>query len=132
MAWPGQIGQIDSVSLSFESKLAPLVQCALRDHPASKANLLKQIHGSPLEDSSTDSRFDFLSAPRLNHDRVDALEVQEVRQQQASRACTQDSFLSSQNHLRPCIHACIRREKLRRILTAAKTCRDSGYQPAPF
>ncbi|ADC45315.1 hypothetical protein Rmet_6736 (plasmid) [Cupriavidus metallidurans CH34] len=85
------------MAFSFESQLEPLVQGALRHHPIPKPNVLKQIHCSLLEDSSTDSRFDFLSGPRLNHDRVDAFEVQEVRQQQASRACTNDSYLSSQN-----------------------------------
>src|SRR5262245_39521114 len=58
-----------------------------------KAGVREQPDGALLEHAGADAVLDVLAAAVLEHDRLDALEVEEVREQQAGRPGSHDSDL---------------------------------------
>ena len=73
-------GEIDPVPAPGELQLDPLVDEALAAQTVAHADLVQQVDRPLLEDARADPLFDVLAAPRLEHDRVDALEMQQVRE----------------------------------------------------
>ena len=79
--------------LAVELELDPVVDDPLALHPLAHARLDQQVGDTLLENSRSDPRLDVLAAPVLEHDRVDPLQVEEVREHEARRAGTDDADL---------------------------------------
>ena len=58
---------------------------ALLHHPCAGANLVHEIYGPLLEHARLDDRFDLLASAALDDDGLDALAMQQLRQQKAGR-----------------------------------------------
>ncbi len=64
-------------------------------HPLAHAGLGQQVGDALFEHSRPDPRLDVLAAPVLEHDRVDPLQVQEVREHEARWAGADDADLGA-------------------------------------
>ena len=73
-----------------------MVDGALLLHPVSYARLDQEVYGALLQDAGPDLRLQRLAAAALEHDRVDPLQVQEVREQEPRRPTPDDPY--------PCAH----------------------------
>jgi hypothetical protein len=67
----------------------------LPHHSRADARFVQQIHRALLEDSCTHALFDSPSAPHLQHNRFDSLQMQKVGEQQSRRSGPDNSDLSS-------------------------------------
>ena len=66
-------------------------RCSRSPTPAS----LEQVDGALLEHAGADARLDVLAAPVLEHDRLDAGPVEELREREARRAGADDRDLGA-------------------------------------
>ena len=89
----GQPGEVDPVAPAGEGDLEPLVDQALARHPRAEPELVQQVDGALLEHARPDPGLDVVPAVALEHDRIDALPLQQMRQQQARRARADDADL---------------------------------------
>ena len=89
----GERRKVDPVPLAGELQLDSLVDQALAAQAVADAHLLEQVHGALLENAGSDPALDVLAAARLEDDRVDSAEVQEVRQHKAGRPGADDPDL---------------------------------------
>src|SRR6185436_2393403 len=87
------------VALAVEAQLDAVVDEALAVEPVGEPGVVEELDGALLEDARADAVLDVLAAARLEHDRVDSLEVEEVRKQQPGRLGPDDSDL--------CPHLCL-------------------------
>src|SRR5919112_2973407 len=92
---PGKIGEVDAVAAPAEAQLDPLVDGPLAVHPLSDARLPQESRRLVLEHTGTDRRLHLLAAAQLEHDRLDALQVQQVREQRPRRSTSDDPNLCS-------------------------------------
>ena len=76
-----------------EAQVDAFVAEALALHALADAALREQVDRALLEHAGADRRLDLLAAARLEHHRVDALEVQQVREQQAGGSRADDGDL---------------------------------------
>jgi hypothetical protein len=90
---PGQLVERDAMTLAVELELDAVVDDSLALHPLAHPRLGEQVGGSLLEDAGADPRLYILAGAALDHHRVDALEVQEVRERQARGAGADDPDL---------------------------------------
>jgi hypothetical protein len=70
-----------------------VVDGPLAVHPLSDARLFEQLCRSVLEHASPDRRLYHFAAAELEHYRLDALQVQQVREHQPSRPASDDTHL---------------------------------------
>ena len=92
----GELGERDAVAAAAEAQIDAFVHEALALHALAHAALRQQVDRALLEHAGADRGLDFLAAARLDHHRGDALEVQEVREEQAGRARSDDGDLGFQ------------------------------------
>ena len=90
----GELAEVDAVAASAESQLDAVVHQALAPHSIAQAGFIQQVDGALLQHAGPDTLLDVLPAPGLDHHRLDALQVQQVRQHQTGRAGAHDSNLS--------------------------------------
>ena len=90
-----QLLEVDPVPLAVELDPDPRVDLPVALHPPAHTGLDEQVGGPLLEHARADPRLDVLAAPVLDHDGVDALQVEQVREHQAGRAGTDDPDLGS-------------------------------------
>jgi hypothetical protein len=83
-------------SVPLESNLDPVVHQALVAQPIAEAGRRHQIHGALFEHPRAHPLSDVLTAAPLDHDRIDAVALEEVRQHQAGRSRTDDRDLGFQ------------------------------------
>ena len=76
-----------------EAQLEAVVDEALAVQALGDAGLVEQVDGRLLEHAGAHARLDVLARARLEHDRLDALQVQQVGQQQPGRAGPHDPDL---------------------------------------
>ncbi len=76
-----------------EAQLEPLVDQAVLPHARADARLDEQVGGALLEHAGAQPLLDVLAAVALEHDRGDALAVQQVREQQPRRPGADDANL---------------------------------------
>jgi hypothetical protein len=91
----GEVGERDAVVLAVEAQRQPVVRQALAVHPLPQPDLAQQLGGGVLEHPGPYPLLDVVAAARLQHHRLDAGQVQQVRQQQAGRAGPDDPHLRS-------------------------------------
>src|ERR1700733_7961013 len=78
---------------------SPMYQTLLL-HPCACTCVVQEISGPLLEDTSPDSLFDMSPSSHFKNDRLDSMQVKQVRQHQTSWPGTNNSDLSS--HRLPC------------------------------
>ena len=81
------------MALTVETKFDPMVNATFLPHSLPDAGLVQQVDGPLLEHAGSQRRFDFSPTARFKYHRGDAGPVQQVRQQQASGASTDDANL---------------------------------------
>jgi hypothetical protein len=89
----GQVGHRDAVPHAVEEQLEALVHHALPQQPLGQAHLGQQVHGALLEQPGADPALDVVAGLPLEHDRVDATQVQQMGEHEAGRAGPDDRDL---------------------------------------
>ena len=89
----GQVGEVDTVTAAVEAQFDPVVDGPLPLHPLTDADLLQQLGGAVLEHTCPDRRLQVFAAATLEHDGVDPLQVQQVREQEPCRPAPDDPYL---------------------------------------
>ena len=97
----GQLAHRDVVEGVVEAQVDAAVEQALLVHPLAHAGLAQHLHGALFEHAGADPRLDVLPAARLEDDRVDAMAVHQLPEQQAGRTGTDDRHLGSLGHHHP-------------------------------
>ena len=88
-----QLLEVDAVMATRPAQLDAVVHRALRGHPVADAGVAQQLRDVVLQDAGADGRLDRLAAARVEHDGVDPLERQEVREEQSGGSPAQDPHL---------------------------------------
>ena len=79
-ASPGQLRQRDSMSRSAEPQLDAAMQRSFTQHAIADTAFAQQIDGTLFEHAGPERRLDVRTAARLEHDRIDAFQMQQMRQ----------------------------------------------------
>src|ERR1700731_2615790 len=95
---PGKFAKIDAMPRPPKPKLDPPVEKPLSLQSLTETCLDQQVDGSLLQNAGPDALFDALAAGGFQDHRLDALEVQQMRQHQPSRACSHNSDLRAYFH----------------------------------
>jgi hypothetical protein len=82
--------------LAAELEIDPIVHDALAVQPLGDPELLEQIGGSLLEHASADAVLDVLSIAGLEHDALDAGDLEQPGEREPRRPGADDSDLGSQ------------------------------------
>ncbi len=104
-----QVVEVDAVSAPAEAELDAVVDRPLPVHPLPKARLPQELRRAVLQDAGADRRFDLFAASKLDHDRFDPLQVQEVREQQPRRSATEYPYLCAHTVSPSLLSSCVRR-----------------------
>ena len=88
-----EIAQRDAVAPARELQLDAVVDEALALHALAHARSRQQVDRALLEHPGADALLDVLAAARLEHDRVDALELQQAGEHETGRAGADDADL---------------------------------------
>jgi hypothetical protein len=88
-----QAGEVDPVAAALVAQLDPLVDGALAVHALADPGLAQRVHRALLEHARAHALHHVVAVARLEHDRLDALQVQQVREQQAGGAGADDGDL---------------------------------------
>ncbi len=102
----GELRQVDAVVAAGEAQLDPVMDEALASHPVADARLDQQVHRALLEHACADPLLDVVAALDFDHDRLDAAQVQEVREQQARGPGPDDPHLCA-HHRPPWVGLCL-------------------------
>src|SRR5688500_9977444 len=78
-------GEVDPMAAAGEADLEPVVDQAFAPQPRADPGLVQQVDRALLENPGADPLLDVAPAVALQHDRVDAVPMQQLRQQQARR-----------------------------------------------
>ena len=81
--------------LALELQLDALVDEPLAPQPVADAHLDQQVDRALLEHAGADAALDVLAAARLEHDRLDPAQVQQVREHEPGRPGADDADLRS-------------------------------------
>ena len=92
---PGQLREGDVQPLVVELQVHAVVHVALAIHALADTGLPQEVHGALFEHSGAHSLLDVLLAAPLQHHRVDALQAEQVGQQQSGGASAHDRDLST-------------------------------------
>src|SRR5215210_5308554 len=92
-ASPGELEQVDAVALPVEPQLDAVVDHPLPLHPVADARLVQQVDRALLQHARPDPVLYVIAAAGLEHDRLDTLQVQQVREQQPRRSTPDDPNL---------------------------------------
>ena len=112
----GEPAEVDAVALAVEAQLDAAVDERLAVQTVAEAGVGEQLDRALLEDARADAVLDVLAAAVLEHDRLDPLEVEEVREQQAGRPGPHDSDLCP--HLSEALSYPVGGQQYRRTRTA--------------
>ena len=91
----GQLAHRDPVAPSREAELDAVMDEALRLDAAGEAGLPEHVHGALLEHARPHPLLDVLAAAVLEHDGLDALEAEQVGEQEPGRPCADDPDLGA-------------------------------------
>ena len=89
----GERREVDPVAAAVEPQLDPVVHEALALHPLADPGLGEQLDRAVLEHARPDPLLDVLAAADLEHDGLDPVAVEQVRQQQPRRPRADDPDL---------------------------------------
>jgi hypothetical protein len=85
-----QLRKVDPVTPPAEAELDAVVDEALALHPLADAGLGEKVDGALFEHAGPNRALDLVPAADFEHDRLDALQMKQMRQQQASGAGADD------------------------------------------
>ena len=91
----GEPAEIDAMAAPAEAQLDAVMDEAFALEPLAHARLDQEVDGSLLEEARADALLHVLAAVEFEHGRADALQVQQVRQQQPRRPGPDDCNLDS-------------------------------------
>ncbi len=95
MCLPGEPTQVDPVPGAAELELEAVMGETLLVQAGGHAQFVQQLDGPVLEDARAHPALDVLPAAGLEHDRVDPLQVEEVREHESRRAGADDCNLGT-------------------------------------
>ena len=107
--------QVEALDPAAEGELHAVVDQALAVQARADAGGVEQLHGAALEQPGTDPRLDVVAGPALEHDGVDAMAVQQLREQQARGARADDGDLRLEHDSSACAATTRRRAGLRTV-----------------
>ena len=87
----GQLGQIDAMPPPLKADEESLVPQPRASKSRTDAHRVQQVHGSLLEDAGPHAVDDVVAAAVLDDDGIDAVEVQQMAEQQPCRTCADDT-----------------------------------------
>jgi hypothetical protein len=93
-----ELGQRNPMTLSVESKLDAAMHRSLAEHPLADAACTKEIDSALFQHAGAQRRFDLGAAARFQHDRVDTLEMKQVRKREARGSGADDADLRAARH----------------------------------
>jgi hypothetical protein len=88
-----EIGKIDAMVRAAEAHDDPRVQHAFAPHALADAGIVQQLLRAVFQHAGADTVLDIRAGTRFEYDRLDALKVQQMRQQQPGRTCPHDTNL---------------------------------------
>ena len=88
-----QVAEGDPVTLAVELQLDAVVHEALAAHALTHARGVQQIDGALLQHACAYALLDSLPTARLEHERLDALELEQLRQHESRRPGADDADL---------------------------------------
>jgi hypothetical protein len=88
-----QVGEIDPMIRAIEPHDHTRMQHAFLPHARAHSRVVQQLLRSVLQHTRANAVFDVVARTRLEHDRFDALQMQQMRQQQPSRAGSNNTNL---------------------------------------
>ncbi len=91
----GELAQRNAVPLAVELQLDAVVHESLAPHALADACPVEQVDRALLEHAGADALLHVLAAARLEHDGLDALQLQEPREREAGRAGSDDADLGA-------------------------------------
>ena len=94
-ALPDQLLEIDVVQRAVEAEVDAVVEQALALQPLADAGIDQEVARPVLDQPGADAALDIGAAAVLQDDRLDAFEMQEMRQHQPGRPGTDDPHLRS-------------------------------------
>ena len=97
----GQVGHVDPMAASLEAEIETLMAQATLQHPVAHTHCDQHIDCALLEDTCPHPVDDVLTAAVLDDHGIDAIEMQQVREQKTGGAGADDSDLRVQAR-----HAC--------------------------
>src|SRR5439155_3560414 len=86
-------GHIDAVARAEEAEVNASVHHAFTVEARADTDVAHHIHRALLENASTDALNDVVLAPGFEDDGIDALEMQQLSEQQARGASADDTYL---------------------------------------
>ena len=95
----GETAQIDAMAAAAEAQFEAVMSQAESRQPLADAGLFEQVDGALFEQAGADALFDISAAASLEHDRLDAGKVQQMREHQARRSRADDADLCTMIHL---------------------------------
>src|SRR5262249_58859454 len=94
----GQCGEIDAVAAPAEAQLDAAVYQPLAPHAIAHAALGEQVYRALLQHAGAHAALAILAAAELQHDGLDAEEMQQMREQQPGRSRADDADLGFNAH----------------------------------
>ena len=95
-----QLAERDAVPLARELQRDAVVHDALAAHPLADAGGVQQVDGALLQHAGADAGLDVLAAASLEHHRLDAGQVQQLREHEPGRAGADDRDLRAHGAVR--------------------------------
>jgi hypothetical protein len=113
--------QVDAKGASGEAQGKPVVDQPLAQQPLADVRLYQQFDRALLQDAGANARGDILAAAPLEHHAVDAVLMQQLREQEPGWAGADDSYLSAGHDASPM-------EPLRSLAAARRArCARPGF-----
>ena len=94
----GQCWEIDAVATPAEAQLDAVVYQSLAPHAIAHAALVEEVNRALLQHPGAHAVLAVLAAAELQHDRLDAGEMQQMREQQPGRSRADDADLGFNAH----------------------------------
>ena len=94
----GERGEVDAVAAALKSQLDAGVDLPFRPHACSEAGGVEHVDAALFEHARAHAVLDIVAAAVFKHDRLDPGLGQEVGEEQARRACSDDPDLGSRRH----------------------------------
>ena len=98
----GELAERNAMALTVELELDAVVDDSLPEHAVPDARLHEQIGRALLEHAGADPVLDVVAAPVLEHDRLDALALEQACQRQPGRPGADDRYLGSHQPVGSC------------------------------
>ena len=81
-----------------EAQLDAVMLETFADETLAHARAFEELHGTMFEHAGAHAMLDVVAASCLDDDRLDALEMQQMREQQSCRSGTDDAHLRAHHH----------------------------------